>query len=103
MKSVPTNSKICISCNECCKWITFIIPKMIAKKYEDYYKARGCQIIYQGWEVAILVPSKCPHLDRDGTCKIYKSRPQACKDYDGRKDPYLNDLCKLKDKKECVK
>lgn len=58
------------------------------KKYMEFYKARGCKIQMLSGSVAITVPSPCPHLTITG-CSVYENRPELCKDYNCRNDPFL--------------
>jgi len=92
-------SAICVSCQECCKWMTFTLNAVYQfKEIKEYYEAHGCRVIVnkkigQG-RVSIMVPHVCPNLTEKG-CAIYQRRPQFCRDYDGRDDPFLQDVCKL--------
>lgn len=49
--------------------------------------------------VTVGVPRTCLHLSPAG-CNIYDLRPKTCRDYDGRKDILLKDICKWKELKE---
>lgn len=102
MEHNESNSQICIACQACCRVLTFERPPM-EKRTLDFYRARGCKIFpvkYTGQDNlqydihAIMVPTICPHLTMGG-CDIWDARPQACRDYDGREDPYLQDVCQL--------
>ena len=88
--------RVCIECQECCKYLTFIVGPDVIKRHREIYEARGCVIrtMRDSNSFALRVPSVCQHLTEHG-CDIYEDRPQECKDYDGRYDPLLQDLCKL--------
>jgi Fe-S-cluster containining protein len=66
----------------------------------DFYTTRGCEtkIVKVGNMRIVLVnaPVVCPHLKESG-CDIYKRRPNACRNYDGRKDITMADKCKWKE------
>ena len=85
--------KLCIACQACCK--VFYIPvKTDSWFYEGkkLYEMRGCKIAnYKGNKV-VIVPLRCSQLTPQG-CRIYSNRPQACKDYDGTKDPLMKHRC----------
>lgn len=86
-------SQICISCNECCKFMTFSLPKDFVQAHRTFYEHRGCQLFDEGDTVAVRVPSVCPQLSANGICKVYPFRSEACRLYDGRDDPYVD--CQL--------
>lgn len=80
-------------CIECCKWMTFIIKKSEElEKQLEFYIERGCKIqhIKESDSIAITIPSVCPHLTVMG-CRIYSTRPESCRNYDCRQDPFLKD------------
>jgi len=87
-------SELCMSCLECCKWIIFTVPYSV--NAFQYYMARGCRVMDVGRSryIQVLVPSICPQLNEIFGCAIYENRPEACRLYDGRKDPFLKDICK---------
>jgi len=41
----------------------------------------------------MILDLPCPHLTSDG-CSIYKERLRVCREYDGRKVPFMKDKCK---------
>lgn len=88
--------RVCVECQECCRYLTFIVNQDVIERHREIYEARGCVIrqITGNPTFALRVPSVCQHLQPYG-CDIYETRPQECKDYDGRYDPLLQDLCKL--------
>lgn len=89
------DSKICVECQECCKWLNFILAEETGKRYKEIYLARGCIITpIGGGSVSLMVPTICPHLTPQG-CDIYATRPDHCREYDGRLDPFMKDKCLL--------
>jgi len=90
-------SKLCLTCLECCKYISFTINAREQTPYRDlltrFYNARQIKMIPSDQNVQVLIPHVCPQLTTQG-CRIYNSRPHSCKIYDGRMDPFLKDKCK---------
>ncbi len=74
----------------CCTYITEELATPKAKSDFDHllWQVSHEHIsIYKdedGW--FLLVEGKCTHLQADGACGIYDTRPQVCRDYD-------NDWC----------
>jgi Fe-S-cluster containining protein len=94
---ITEQEMICIGCQECCKWVTFTINFYTEKQrieLIEFYEARGFNVVKHADSIEIMIPSTCPNLTMYG-CKIYGSRPESCKRYDGRLDPLLKDKCKL--------
>lgn len=94
------NEMICIGCQECCKWVSFTITFYNQKQKDDlveFYTARGFKINKHHIRtdcIEVMIKSECPKLTKYG-CRIYSKRPEACRQYDGRKDPLMMDYCKL--------
>lgn len=90
---VATDDK-CGRCpgSKCCTYITQSIPTPRTKADFDHLlwqvSHRGITIYKDedGWY--LLVEATCSHLEADGRCGIYESRPQVCRDYS-------NDYCEL--------
>jgi len=76
---------------ECCK--VFYVPTRVSSKDQKrFYELRGCKVKnFKGSQV-VVVPLPCPHLTLKG-CDIYDTRPQVCREYDGREDPLMMDKC----------
>jgi Fe-S-cluster containining protein len=80
-----TNSK-------CCTYFTQAVDAPRAKRDFDHLlwqiSHRGVQVYKEkgGWYLLVHVP--CGHLQPDGSCGIYESRPQICRDYS-------NDYCEF--------
>lgn len=95
--ALTPEQRVCVGCQECCRYLTFIVSEDIIKQYSEIYTTRGCKIRsvkYSKSSYSLRVPSLCPHL-QDWGCDIYEQRPLHCKEYDGRYDPMMQDLCKL--------
>jgi Fe-S-cluster containining protein len=97
MELTKAETKICIKCRRCCKVMTFRIPleafdDAYLKNCKEYYMARGCELFVDAGHLVVVVPSICRHLNRKG-CKIYDTRPELCRLYDGRADKYI--ICQL--------
>ncbi|RLC88837.1 MAG: hypothetical protein DRJ03_00950 [Chloroflexi bacterium] len=82
--------KICVECQECCKWLVFYLDKETLAFYKEVYETRGCEINAN----ALFVNAPCQHLTKDG-CAIYEHRPIYCRTYNGRLDPAMMGKCKL--------
>ena len=90
---------------KCCKVALIPVTKELPYGYHRFFspdamafwKTRGCKPYVSADErpwMACYFP--CPHLTDKG-CDIYENRPHHCRTYDGRKDPYLADVCLWKD------
>lgn len=95
MSKFTPNQKACLSCMECCKYITFTVHSRNVDSDVKMYRLKGCIVtaVY-GSDIFLVVPAKCKNLTKKG-CSIYESRPQECRIYDGRDDPFFKDICKL--------
>jgi len=89
-KRTPDNEqlKICQDCKAaCCRYITIFIPQPTDKDDFDnlhWYLCHAGVSVYQDDEKdwAVIIPTDCDMIKRDQTCKIYETRPEACRDYD---------------------
>ena len=76
----------CSQCGSCCKELAIAIDRKIDPTARAYYLARGC-VIKRG---VVFAQYPCPSLiypDIAGgiyRCGIHETRPQMCRDYDGR-------------------
>jgi Fe-S-cluster containining protein len=93
----------CSQCGACCKEIPVAINNKIDPNTRAYYLARGC-IIKNG---VVFAQYPCPNLiypDFVGgkyKCGIHATRPQLCKDFDGRaishgRKYFVPDSCTMK-------
>ena len=100
MEYTARDKEICIKCGLCCNYATFNLPISYCSEegrlHTEYYKARGFDIFYNSSEnyIAIRIYSPCPNLVLEQGCKVYEYRPELCRLYDGKKDPFIN--CPLK-------
>ena len=95
-------SKVCLQCNECCKWLGFIISTVGKNKDElrEMYAWRGAEIKQMSDnQIFMIIPSVCKHLTQFG-CNRYHTRPAWCRRYDGRTDPAMVDKCLLLKKED---
>jgi len=84
--------RLCLQCMECCKLLAIPLTD-ISKEAIEFYTARGCWIdALHGGRIGVIIPFPCPHLTPQG-CNIYDTRPKACRDSDGTKDPLVRDKC----------
>jgi len=92
-------SLLCRDCRACCKEIHFEqqfpeVEQSLAAL--QFYRSRGLNVLVENRTLLIRVPHICQYLTSTG-CSDYTNRPQACRLYDGRKDPFLKDICKWKE------
>lgn len=95
---ITQNEMVCIGCQECCQYVTFTLSsdlKVDLDNMVEYYNARGFKVVMHDTKIEVMIPTTCPQLTKYG-CKIYSTRPYACKMYDGRQDPLMNHFCKLR-------
>jgi Fe-S-cluster containining protein len=89
---IPVENK-CSRCNgsKCCTYITEALG-ITPRKKSDFDHLLW-QISHEGVEIYkdedgwfLLLQGKCEHLQKDGACGIYETRPQICREYE-------NDWC----------
>ncbi len=84
--SAYTQSK-CQRCtnSKCCTYFTQAIDAPRSKQDFDHLlwqiSHRGVQVYKDksGWY--LLINTSCAHLQPDGSCGVYETRPQICRDY----------------------
>jgi len=81
-----TEGEICIACHGCCNYITVPLPYPRSKdrmdQYVWYLLHRNVEIEidnYRKWFLVLKTP--CDKLGAGGTCGIYATRPEFCRDY----------------------
>lgn len=84
-------SKLCLQCMECCRYIG-IVSATNTQEDREFYELRGFETIIKGGFLIVLMPNVCQHLKVNG-CSIYEERPAHCRNYDGREDPFMKDVC----------
>ncbi len=85
--------QICILCQKCCHHLAF--PVMDAT-YLKFYKTRGENTVFSELTqtYSILIERSCQHITKQG-CKIYDSRPLACRGYDCQYDSRMRGISEL--------
>lgn len=86
--------ELCAECKGvCCKTIVFPTQYSEFDSFaKDLYETRGWYATGYKGKLWIYKEESCPELSETG-CKIFESRPSACKMYDGRSDPIVRDQC----------
>ncbi len=90
--------RICVECQECCKWLTFVLDVPDREYFTEVYEARGCEVTKDKVgdnRIIVKVPQVCQHLVEGVGCTIYEKRPRFCRAYDGREDYFMYKQCKL--------
>lgn len=88
---------LCLECQKCCKVIVFPTNYKDEPDVRHFYETRGMKVRWDDrWGLLIMVDHQCPHLTERG-CNIYSKRPDVCRRYDGRKDPFMADECAWKE------
>lgn len=103
-------SELCQSCGKCCKCLVLPVKKPLKKAVmEEWLSTRGCEVVREDTDTMyVMVNQPCPSLLeqrwKNGTstysCGIYKSRPEGCQVFDGRKFDFLD--CAWKEQKYVV-
>ena len=93
-------SKLCLECMACCKILTFPIHYNLEST--SFYLTRGLRLHYEHrYDMFVVeIPHVCPQLDEEHGCKLYKDRPDACKQFDGRNYAATEGVCKWPKLKE---
>ena len=94
MEERKLRSDLCLQCLECCQKFRLPVNKFITQRDRDLYKARGFELARIHGVQFLVFPHICPQLTPEG-CKIYDTRPDACKMYNGLRDPVVD--CKWKE------
>ena len=72
MKNTVNPCDICRGA--CCE--TLVTPLSQDDRVNEWLAARG-----EVCEKFVRLECRCKHLDPDGRCRIYRTRPQLCRDY----------------------
>ena len=82
----------CYNCIECCTYVAAEIGPPTSKMQQDnivWMLHHDNVIVFtdedDDWYVQFNTP--CSQLSKDGLCKIYKRRPNQCRDYDPEECP----------------
>jgi len=80
---------VCSRCGECCKFISFSIPKdregELPKDYKNYFKYHNVEVIDKEDIIEFRVWNRCENLDENNLCKIWETRPEVCRNTKDRK------------------
>jgi uncharacterized protein len=90
MSSSESLGKLCQQCKgQCCKHVALEIDKPTCKKDYDnirwYLMHKNVEVFIDndgGWNIKFS--SHCEHLEKNGQCGIYETRPKICRDYPGK-------------------
>jgi Fe-S-cluster containining protein len=94
--TLEQKSELCRKCRWCCEWV--FIPLAEGVDYIAFYRdVRGLEIKFRNFKPWLIIHAPCQHL-REWGCSIYKNRPSACKDFDGRNMIFHSDMCKWEKK-----
>ena len=76
------NSDTCAECgSKCCKFILLETNKTDKYKIE-FWEAQGNEKLKETNTTVIYAQkSPCQHINEEGKCGIYDTRPQLCKDF----------------------
>ena len=90
----------CLACANCCKTTSPIFYQTDIERVAKSLRLKPGEFIEQFLRIDedddyVLKSSPCPFLDQDNYCKVYESRPKACREYphtDRRKMVQIMDL-----------
>lgn len=76
----------CLTCANCCKTTSPIFYQTDIERVAKALRIKPGEFIEQYLRVDedkdyVLKSSPCPFLDGDNYCKVYESRPKACREY----------------------
>ena len=93
---LPEGRHLCEFCTaKCCRYIA--VPYETPSCYEDMEYIRWvvlhdqATVFREGEDWYVLVHTPCKHLESDGRCGIYATRPQICRDYTTKDCEYDDD------------
>jgi Fe-S-cluster containining protein len=78
-------------CNRglCCTHIKFIVPKIITRDEEKYYKLRGIEVKKSKGKTILRIPARCIMLTHDFKCRSYENRPIICQRFPEKKEDLI--------------
>ena len=95
--SAKRKSELCLQCGKCCMAMTFYGGDVDDESRDEIYwmELHGLKIDYiekgvgtrKSTEYYFTIPRRCDALrevNGQFTCGVYETRPQMCRDYDGR-------------------
>lgn len=65
----------------CCTHITFVVPRIITRDGEKYYRLRKILIKKEKSKTYLRIPMRCNWLTEDNKCRNYPNRPLSCRKY----------------------
>ncbi len=76
----------CLTCANCCKTTSPIFYQTDIERVARSLRMKPGEFIDQYLRIDedkdyVLKSSPCPFLDQDNYCKVYASRPKACREY----------------------
>lgn len=85
-KDVPDGANLCEHCTaKCCKYFALPIDEPTTRQEFDYLRwyllHDAATLFTEDDDWYLLVHTECKHLQPDGRCGIYETRPQICRDY----------------------
>lgn len=85
-EDVPAGDNLCEHCTaKCCRYFALPIDEPTTRKEFDYLRwyllHEAATLFTEEEEWYLLVHTQCKHLQEDGRCGIYETRPQICRDY----------------------
>ncbi len=95
-KDVPASGNLCEFCTaKCCRYLALPIDAPDDTTQYDYMRwfllHRAATVFTEGDTWFLLIYSDCEHLQPDGRCGIYETRPQICRDYSTKNCEYEDD------------
>ncbi|WP_428623254.1 YkgJ family cysteine cluster protein, partial [Sedimenticola sp.] len=84
--SIPVDNK-CGHCHPplCCQYLTQEVDTPTTKQDFDHLlwqlSHRNMQLFQEDGTWYLLINNPCTHLQQDGRCGIYESRPEVCRAY----------------------
>lgn len=76
----------CLQCANCCKTTSPIFYQTDIERVSKTLRMKPGEFVEQYLRIDedkdfVLKSSPCPFLDQDNYCKVYDSRPKACREY----------------------
>jgi len=87
----------CVGCAQCCRYVAIEIDAPTTMTEYDYlvwYLVHPGISVFVDWEGGWFVKfeSRCQHLQPNGMCGIYETRPAICRDFDWKEcEQHLKD------------
>lgn len=72
----------CLKCSICCKSVVLEIDEPPTDELRWMSSHKGIYVYRSGRQWYVEFAADCEHLNPDKTCKIYKDRPDICRNHD---------------------